>query len=570
MSTEPKGLERRKIVIDGNQPFLIGIILDVSNSMQKSWKYRGQKKLPRFDIIREVINEQFWKMASLPITQQNPTEVFCLGMGFQKSVTFAKVNLDGDDESIEGDDATLTIQQSNLVCDLIALSEIVPTIAELEALEESLNNKWNEYAQKILSETRQGLDGDIYGKLTTFIENGIYESAYDRLHQSIKYRLYLWLRNSSIRQKWDSVENLFQYVSAYTETWESKIDSSCAVEAEKFFHRIQNQAQLFFEEKKSGYIQTINAMLNDFATTQIQIILELMTAGHTVERVLNYFDEERAFSIAKEIYSHLNREIENKIRIPLIQSLGGFLKEMRFELKASLSKQELKKLTSQCIEKYAWEILEPFVQQTVFDLVQKSFQVQARKMFLYWVNTASSREVVRPIQEIAGILPDVANEDILRNQYMFGTTPVSEALSLSSMRLLNRKYQNHKKILIVVSDGEFEVTETTQSLHTPINTLANLLKQSGVTIVSLYVTNKSVVKKFVSRISARWPDGAKIMFEIASEISEDEQFFGWFQKQNYTLPDKSKLLVQINEAKLLQEIFDGIFQTSKSVVQKPA
>ena len=201
-----------------------------------------------------------------------------------------------------------------------------------------------------------------------------------------------------------------------------------------------------------------------------------------------------------------------------------------------------------------------------YDLVQECFQLQAKKMFLYWINIASSREVILPIQEIEGILPEVANESVLRSQYMFGTTPISEALNSASMRLLNQKYRTHKKILIVVSDGEFVINESAQSLHTPIHTLSGLLKRSGVTIVSLYVTNKSVVKKLVSRISARWSDGAKVMFEISSRISEDKELSEWFQKQNYSLPDKSKLLVQINEAKLLQEIFDGVFQNPEIAV----
>jgi hypothetical protein len=109
---------------------------------------------------------------------------------------------------------------------------------------------------------------------------------------------------------------------------------------------------------------------------------------------------------------------------------------MRFELRASLSKKKLTELTSQCIKKYAWEILEPFVKQEVFDLVQECFTEQARKMFLYWVDIASSREVIQFAQEINGILPEVANEDILRNQYMFGTTPIKEALNLASIRFL--------------------------------------------------------------------------------------------------------------------------------------
>ena len=557
-------------MIDSRTPVLIGIILDVSNSMQKNWKYRGRKKLPRFDMIREVINEQFWKISSMPIAQQKPIEVFCLGMGFQKSVSFMKVNLNDNEETTEVDEKPLTINQTNLVCDLLALSEIIPTITELEFLEKSLNDKWNAYAKKILAETRQGLDVDTYGRLTSFIKNGLHESAYDRLHQSVKYRLYQWLQNSSIRQRWSIFEQLFNQLSEYADKWEARIESSCAAEAEKFFYRIQSQAELLFEENEAKYTQTISDRLHDFATTQIQIILELLTVGHTSERVLNYFDEARAFSIAKEIYDHLNREIENKIRGPLIRSLGGFLKDMRFELRASLNHKELKQLTAQCIQKYAWEILEPFVQQTVFNLVQECFKQQARKMFLYWVNIASSREVIQPIQEIKGILPEVANEDILRSHYMFGTTPINEALNLASMRLLNLKYRNYKKVLIVVSDGEFEINGSTQSLITPIDTLASLLKQSDVTIVSLYVTNRNIVSKLVAQISARWPDGAKTMFEISSEISKDKEFTDWFQKQNYSLPDKSKLFIQINEAELLQEMFDGIFHGQEFATQKPA
>ena len=553
---------------DNNQPVLIGIILDVSNSMQKSWKQHGTEELPRFNAVREAINEQLWKRAAMPLKWQKSIEIFCLGMGFQKTVSFERVNLDDNEESTEVTEELLPMnKQSNVVCDLLALSEIIPTVTELEILEKSLNDKWNAYAHKILAETWEELDVDIYGQLTSFIENGLHESAYKSLHQSSKYRLYKWLENSPIRPKWRGLEKLFNYLFKYAGEWEVKIQSSCAIEAEKFFHRIQNQAKLLFEENKETYIQFISQMLHDFATSQIRIILELLTVGYSTERVIDYFDENRAFAIAKDIYDHLNREVENKIRMPVIQDLGSFLKDMRFELRASLSKKELTRLTSQCIKKYAWEILEPFVQQEVFDLVQRCFKEQARKMFLYWVDIASSREVIHFVQDINGILPEVANEDILREKYMFGTTPIKEALNLASIRLLNSKYRAHKKVLIVVSDGEFEFSESDQLIQTPINAMSSQLKKSGIIVVSLYVTNKSVIKKLVSRISARWPSGAKTMFEIASEISEEREFAEWLQKQNYNLPDKSKLFVQINEAKLLQEIFDGIFLNPVIAVQ---
>jgi hypothetical protein len=133
-------------------------------------------------------------------------------------------------------------------------------------------------------------------------------------------------------------------------------------------------------------------MLQDFAATQIQIILELLTAGHTADRVLDYFNEARALTIAAQIYGHLNNEIEKKIRGPLIRNLGIFLKDMRFELRASLNHRELTRVTEKCIQKYAWEILEPFVRETVFNLIQECFKQRAEKMFLYWGSVLNFRK----------------------------------------------------------------------------------------------------------------------------------------------------------------------------------
>lgn len=539
-----------------NNTLLVGVILDVSNSMQKNWKHRAGEKIPRFDVIRDVLNEQIWKISSM--SEKRHTEIFCLGMGLQKKIRLNLVDLEKKKET-KVDAEQKDIIQTNLVCDLLALSEIIPTTTELEVLERALNDKWNVYAQKILGKVRKEVEGDIYGQLQDYVANGLHESAYDRLYKSWKYRLYVWLQNSSIRRKWTFVDNTFKHLSRYVTGWERKIETSCSKEGEKFFHRIQDHAIQFFKENKAEYVQMIKTMLEEFAAKQIQIILELLTAGHTANRVLDCFDEATAFTIAAQVYDHLNEEVEKKIRIPVIAKLGIFLKDMRFQLRASLDYRELKLLTEKCIQKCAWEILEPFVRETVLNLIEDCFRERARKMFLYWVTIASSREVVKPIGEVEGVLPNLAYEETLRKNYLFGTTPIKEAVNQASIRLLNPKYHDCQKILVVVSDGEFEKDESDEMLRTPIDTMAKLLKQTGVTIICLYVVNRNVVSTLVSKVSSRWPIGSKVMFQIASEVSENEDLANWLFQRNQGLPINSKLFLQINESNLLQEIFDGIF-----------
>jgi hypothetical protein len=74
-------------------PALIGIILDVSSSMRTNWKNQAGKHAPRFDVVKDALNEQIWKLAALQGPDYGETEIFCLGMGFRRAVTYVGVDL---------------------------------------------------------------------------------------------------------------------------------------------------------------------------------------------------------------------------------------------------------------------------------------------------------------------------------------------------------------------------------------------------------------------------------------------------------------------------------------------
>ena len=39
-------------------PVLIGVLIDVSNSMQRSWRNTDGKQLPRIEVVRDALNKR--------------------------------------------------------------------------------------------------------------------------------------------------------------------------------------------------------------------------------------------------------------------------------------------------------------------------------------------------------------------------------------------------------------------------------------------------------------------------------------------------------------------------------
>src|SRR4029078_4935240 len=113
----------------------------------------------------------------------------------------------------------------------------------------------------------------------------------------------------------------------------------------------------------------------------------------------------------------------------------------------------------QCIQKQGWSMLRPFGERTVTDLVVKSFEAQAKEMLPRWLRIAERRQVTRPLREIINLLPDTSEETIYTNQYMFGSTPIDEALERSPHRFLDRTNLSKQKVLLIISDGEFDTKE---------------------------------------------------------------------------------------------------------------
>ena len=169
------------------------MIIDVSSSMRKNWKNKEGKRLPQIEIIKDGLNRQIRKIKSVYSSkpETRDVEIFCIGMGFkrpQKKWQF--VDLSRNREKPLNETAE-TLIDATVVCDILALTEIIPTKADLDEIEKVINEKWSGYSNQLLQQVN--FREDLYDILVSFIRDSLYQTSLKRLKHSLRGRLLKYL-----------------------------------------------------------------------------------------------------------------------------------------------------------------------------------------------------------------------------------------------------------------------------------------------------------------------------------------------------------------------------------------
>lgn len=158
---------------NSKKPVLVGIIVDVSNSMRKNWKNTDGKSLPRIEVIRDSLNERITKFQSAEkpkVEKRQTVDVFCIGMGFKAPMFLTDVELSYDQEhNLLKTEKRMHV---GLVCDLLALSEILPNDAELKEFKQKLDQKWSVLAKQIFDKAT--IKEDVYTQLKQYLQKEVH------------------------------------------------------------------------------------------------------------------------------------------------------------------------------------------------------------------------------------------------------------------------------------------------------------------------------------------------------------------------------------------------------------
>lgn len=530
-------------------PIVMGIIVDASASMAENWKNSKGKNLPRIHFIRDSLNAQFQRLSAIYNLKQNKSrkvEVFCLGLGFR--IPQRKLNCDSVGNYEPNDpDHSKSVEYIEMVCDILALAEIMPSRTELTEIEAGLNKKWNSYSSRILSQA--DIQADVYEKLRSLIRDSLYKSVNSHFLGSRRYKLYASMLSSEVYKSNIVLQLPFKLVEKYINFCKERFEGSSNQAATKYFDSIMDHSARIFERHKHKYKQYIADQLEAFVAKQTEAILSALAIGFSVEDVISQFEEGRAQDLAKSIYESLDNDMRRRL-FPYWALNKARLWVRKIDINAQMSFKEVDKLTADCVRRFSWERLEPFVKSVVCDLFAKHFKEQALKMVPYWLRLASNREVSKTIGEVFSLFPNIYEENFYSNKYIFGNTPIQDAIDRASLRLLDKKYKNWVKVLILISDGEFANTYPLVA--------ADRLKSKGIKMIACCISSKNITSTLLSRPLERWPDGAKTLFQMSSPINIHDTFEQRIAGAIDDLPQGKQMFLQINQSEILEHLINTV------------
>ena len=523
------------------QPLLVGIIIDVSSSMKRNWRNKDGRKLPRIEVIRDSLNRYLQEkhVQAYGNLLNKQIELFCLGMGFQILMHLTDVDLSYEQErSLSG--TCQTRRRPDIVCDLLALSEILPNKKQLEHFTELLDQKWKQCSQGVLEQSV--IAEDAYTQLAEYIQQGFHESALKHFHQSNFYR---FAQTKIAHRLYDDTDDQMKKE-------EEKIASLSQTASQEYADTIYQETHRYFTAKTSQYVSMINQHILTFAKKYITAVLRALTLGFRVVELVDDLDEKQALELAKRIQADLEKDVRRHIGL-LLFTYEKRLSRTGRQIAASLDKQEVRRLTERLIRKAGWDLLRPLVEQTVLSIFLQQFEAQVKESFPYWIELASTREVTRSLASLKNVLPEVIKDQVYTDNIMFGTTPFKQAIDKAAIRLIDPQHQEKKKVLLIISDGEFE--EIPSSLIT-----VDLLKRRGVVIATGIVSNKNVLSQLVKRFSHTHSPETRIMLDIASKASNfNEAGIQWKEGKTTHILKEEKLCFQVNHSFLLENILELVF-----------
>ncbi len=142
---------------------------------------------------------------------------------------------------------------------------------------------------------------------------------------------------------------------------------------------------------------------------------------------------------------------------------------------------------------------------------------------------------------------------------IYGNTPmVAVASAVASRFDRETKPAGEHRMFLLISDGE-----PTDGDPLPV---LRQIRESGVTVVTCYVTNHDVVTPRLLRGSPEptWPKEAKLMFDAASPLEEQDVFSRHLLRSGWVIEHDAHLFLQVNHSEILAEFVQTVASTFSS------
>ena len=151
-------------------------------------------------------------------------------------------------------------------------------------------------------------------------------------------------------------------------------------------------------------------------------------------------------------------------------------------------------------------------------------------------------------------LTDERVDELLKavEPYIYGGTPLIQAMRHSVVLFSYPEFANHQKLLFILSDGQ-----PGDGNNPPIQTLSGL----GVTIVCCFITDQQLSdpRRLCSGIDENWEKPAKFMFRMSSTIKTQKIPRTLFVKRGWKIDidnNETRLFFQVNHPDVIKDVCD--------------
>ena len=153
----------------------------------------------------------------------------------------------------------------------------------------------------------------------------------------------------------------------------------------------------------------------------------------------------------------------------------------------------------------------------------------------------------------------VSSDERVLEHVIFGLTPMTGAAAEIRDRFNRIGAGNYdQRTLLVVSDGDPTDGDPRGAF--------SAIRDAGVNVVACFVTDADIAdpRVLLGAPLSSWPDGARLMWDIASRLDESTPAARYLLGQGWSIEQNAKLFVQVNHSDVLKEfvrVAAGYFST---------
>lgn len=523
-----------------NNKILIGVIIDVSASMKENWHNPSKKNLPKIEVLTQLVNDYFKKLSLFENNQE--IDVFCLGLGLSIKIKNTIYEA-GKDIEERINERYRVVSYEGHVIDFITLGKSLPKKFIIEDLQKELSKLWNIYADELMKDI--SVDAEAENNLYNLLIEDIYHLTKTRF----RYKFNLRINNS----KEGYLKKIL--VTLIKATRFSLTENILREKAEKIINNLiiktKETSTKIFTENNTKYKSIIEEKIKSFAQKELKLILERQALGFDNKAIIQKFDKQKMRLLQGDIYSSIKKDFKSNFDTTWIL-VNTLLRNDRFWLKFTLlPKKGLKEAIENLIHYLGWKDLKTHVEQVIKNLFEVTFRQELSELLSTWVYKSIYFHQTEKLNSISNLLPNGDNSfDMNFNKIMFGSsTPIDRAINFASSHFNNEQYKNHKKYLLIFSDGDFE--ESKEYIE-----VTDMLKNEGVIIGGLLLSQKNIVRKIGDIVGKGGKH--KNFTKICSQVKDIEKLNNHFKSKHINISDQNRLIFQVNSSENFEPILDFI------------